>query len=83
MAWALFGAVAMLSAALYEQDKVHHVGVLGALENECCTWAPDVDESPSRMDALVWAVSELMSGARPAPVVMPLSVSRESPWSSS
>jgi predicted phage terminase large subunit-like protein len=46
-------------AALYEQGKVHHVGQLAYLEDEMCSWVPGMD-SPNRMDALVWALSELM-----------------------
>ena len=71
-------------ATLYEQGKVHHVGVLSALENECTTWTPDVDQSPNRIDALVWAISELESGSQPVPVVSAIPISRESqsPWSS-
>jgi len=62
-------------AALYEQGKVHHFNQLAALENECCTWTPDEDESPNRMDALVWAVSELM-GSGPVAVVAPIAIPR-------
>jgi phage terminase large subunit-like protein len=48
-------------AALYEQQKVHHVGTLSRLEDEMCTWsALENDPSPNRMDALVWALTELM-----------------------
>lgn len=52
-------------AALYEQGKVHHVGVFTALEDECCNWTPNSGQaSPDRLDALVWALSELMLGAQ-------------------
>lgn len=48
-------------AALYEQGKVHHVGMFAALEDQMCEWAPDESKySPDRMDALVWALTELM-----------------------
>ena len=49
-------------AALYEQDKVHHVGALSELEDQMCEWIPDDPKagSPDRMDALVWAVTDLM-----------------------
>ncbi|WP_240876892.1 DNA-packaging protein [Shimazuella soli] len=47
-------------AALYEQGKVHHVGSFGTLEDQMCTWAPSQMQSPDRMDALVWALTELM-----------------------
>ncbi len=50
-------------AALYEQGKVHHVGLLSKLEDEICTYAPLVStQSPGRMDALVWGVTDLMLG---------------------
>lgn len=48
-------------SALYERGLVHHVGMFGALEDEMCQWEPDSDmDSPNRMDALVWAMTELM-----------------------
>lgn len=48
-------------AALYEQRKVHHVGYLGELETQMCTWrATDGEPSPDRVDALVWALTELL-----------------------
>lgn len=47
---------------LYEQGKVHHVGYLPQLESQMTTWAPKEDDSPDRVDALVWAITELMGG---------------------
>jgi hypothetical protein len=47
---------------------VHHVGVgFRQLEDQLCEWSPLVDTySPDRLDALVWAVTELIgSGAQP------------------
>lgn len=50
-------------AALYEQGKVHHVGMFGKLEDEMCQYEPGVSKwSPNRLDALVWALTELMLG---------------------
>lgn len=46
-------------AALYEQGKVHHVGSFAYLEDQLCQWTPGED-SPDRLDALVWALTELM-----------------------
>ena len=46
-------------SALYEQGKAHHVGRLDALEDQMCTWTPGSEGSPDRMDALVWAITEL------------------------
>ena len=48
-------------AALYEQGRVHHVGEFPELEDELCTWVPG-DPSPDRLDALVWAITELQLG---------------------
>ena len=48
-------------SALYEQGKVHHVGMFPELEDELCNWDPLVDvKSPNRLDALVWAVTALV-----------------------
>jgi len=49
-------------AARYEKGEIHHVGNFSALEDEQCLWVPG-DDSPNRMDALVWALSDLMLGA--------------------
>jgi len=56
---------------LYEQGRVHHVGFFKALEDQMCEFTPDFDRktagySPDRVDALVWAISYLMLGTRPA-----------------
>ncbi len=59
-------------SALYEQRKVSHVGTFAALEDQMCAFTSDFDRSrmgysPDRVDALVWALTELMPGsARPA-----------------
>lgn len=48
-------------AALYEQNRIVHVGIHRDLEDQCCTWEPlSGDASPDRLDALVWAFTELM-----------------------
>ncbi|OYX44361.1 MAG: ATP-binding protein [Rhodobacterales bacterium 32-67-9] len=50
-------------AALYEQGRVHHSRGLGALEDQMCRMTVRGYEgkgSPDRVDALVWALSELM-----------------------
>ncbi|MFX8573903.1 hypothetical protein ABTM22_20430, partial [Acinetobacter baumannii] len=53
-------------AARYEQGLVHQVGPLVALEDEMATWVPTTARwSPNRVDALVWALSELMLDGRP------------------
>ena len=55
-------------AALYEKGEVHHVGAFPELEDQMCEWLPG-DESPDRLDALVWAITELASG--PGHVTIP------------
>lgn len=50
-------------AALYEQKKVHHVGALAKLESEMTTWdASSGAKSPNRLDAVVWALTDLVVG---------------------
>jgi phage terminase large subunit-like protein len=46
------------SAAIYEQGRVHHVGVLAELEDQLCNY-DGTGASPDRLDALVWALTEL------------------------
>jgi phage terminase large subunit-like protein len=46
-------------ASLYEQHRVHHVGLLAELEDQLCTWTPESGESPDHLDALVWGITEL------------------------
>jgi phage terminase large subunit-like protein len=49
-------------AALYEQGKVKHVRGFPALEDEMCDFGPEglsSGRSPDRLDALVWALTEL------------------------
>jgi len=47
--------------SLYEQGKVYHVKGLHKLENEMITWVPGIGKSPNRVDALVWALTDLSS----------------------
>jgi predicted phage terminase large subunit-like protein len=51
-------------ASLYEQGKVHHVGYFADLEQQMTEWEPGVSkESPDRLDAMVWALTELSEGS--------------------
>jgi phage terminase large subunit-like protein len=57
-------------AALYEQARVRHIGSLPLLEDEMCDFGPaglSSGRSPDRLDALVWALTDLMlaGGAEP------------------
>jgi predicted phage terminase large subunit-like protein len=55
-------------AALYEQGKISHVGSFPQLEDEMCTYTGlPGEKSPNRMDALVWALSELFLEAQGKP----------------
>lgn len=48
-------------AALYERGKVWHVPHLQKLEDQLCSYVPGVTtKSPDRLDALVWALTDLM-----------------------
>ena len=57
-------------AALYEQGRVAHVGAWQELEDQMCDFGPDGlfgGRSPDRLDALVWALTELMLNERRDP----------------
>jgi phage terminase large subunit-like protein len=47
-------------SALYERGRAHHVGKkFAALEEQMCGFLPNMAKSPDRVDALVWAATEL------------------------
>ncbi len=57
-------------AALDEQGRVHHVGAFPELEDQMCAMTAGFERasagfSPDRVDARVWALSELMLGELP------------------
>ncbi len=55
-------------AALYERGRVRHAGRFPALEDEMCAFgAPGGGGSPDRVDALVWALAELLLGGEGRP----------------
>lgn len=52
-------------SAIYEQGKVHHIGSFPELEKQMCYYVPgEVTESPDRMDALVYLITELIIKAK-------------------
>lgn len=52
-------------SALDEQGRIHHVGIFPELEDQMCNWNPlGGGKSPDRMDARVWALTELMVGSK-------------------
>lgn len=53
-------------AAMDEQGKDHHVGMFEKLEDQMCNFSPkNFSGSPDRMDAKVWAYTEMFFGDRP------------------
>jgi hypothetical protein len=48
-------------STLYQRDLIHHVGVFADTEYQQCNWVPG-EKSPDRLDANVWAFTELMAG---------------------
>jgi phage terminase large subunit-like protein len=57
--------------AFYEQARVKHVGNLHLLEDQMCEWDPAANgPSPDRLDAAVWALTDLMT-ARPPMQISP------------
>ena len=49
-------------AALYEQGRIHHCGNFAELEDQLCTYTHETRESPDRLDALVWGLTDLFIG---------------------
>lgn len=52
------------------RSKVYHVGIFDRLEDQMCAFTPDFDRkiegySPDRVDALVWALTELFPDVAP------------------
>ncbi len=59
-------------AMLYDQDRIRHVGTMPELEDEMVDFGPtglSSGRSPDRLDALVWALTELLLGPRAEPRV--------------
>ena len=69
-------------AALYEQGRVHHVGTFPELEDQMTSYVPGESASPDRLDALVWALTELMLGGRTVPLTGPSGGTKQSSWRS-
>jgi phage terminase large subunit-like protein len=67
-------------AALYEQAKVRHVKGLEELEAQMTGWTPNDGTSPDRMDALVWALTDLSSARKPVPAVEVITLGQSNSW---
>lgn len=63
-------------AGLYEQQRVHHVGLLPILEGQMTSWVPDEGTSPDRVDALVHGATYLY-GVGPSAVDVASPAARE------
>jgi phage terminase large subunit-like protein len=74
-------------SALYEQGRAHHVAAtpraFETLEDQLCSWAPGDAKSPDRLDALVWAATDLVIASTAVGAMVPASsdTGRDaSPW---
>lgn len=57
-------------SAHYAQGRVHHVGILGALEDQLCQFTNSGYKghgSPDRADAAIWALTELLDAGASVP----------------
>jgi phage terminase large subunit-like protein len=70
-------------SALYEQGRIHHVGNFPQLEDQQCSFTIDYDRardgSPDRVDALVWALTDLLVEPGPLPVIVTKSMLQPRP----
>lgn len=57
-------------AAVFEQGRAYFAGDFPDLIDELCTWVPDDPHSPDRLDAMTWAMSELIENRRAGFAVM-------------
>jgi len=71
-------------AAMYTQGRVKHVRPFEELEDQMCDFGLSglsSGRSPDRLDALVWAVTELSAPVRPGPRIRSLGGPALPPWS--
>lgn len=69
---------------LYEQKKVSHWGVFPQMEDQMCMYTGEEgEESPDRLDALVWGATELMLSGINTPVVPPPAMGAPNYWQGS
>jgi phage terminase large subunit-like protein len=67
--------------SLDEQGRIHHVGTLPRLEDQMTSWSPSAGgRSPDRVDARVWALTELMLRRARPQFGMVHAEERVSPW---
>jgi phage terminase large subunit-like protein len=76
------------AAALWELGRIYHVGEFPDLEDQMCSFTSGFDPktegwSPDRVDALVWAITDLFPAlsAPPAkPLARPINLSGRQGW---
>jgi phage terminase large subunit-like protein len=71
-------------SALYEIGKVRHIGYFNELENELVgmsTIGYTGEGSPNRVDAMVWAITELFPGVVNKPKELELEILPQTEWS--
>ena len=56
-------------ADLYNRDMVKHCGYFQDMEDQMCTWTPDIQESPDNMDALVWGLAYIAEINKPEIII--------------
>lgn len=60
-------------SALFEQGRIHMVGTFAELEDQLVEWVPASGQpSPDRLDALVWAIYDLMLERAPCQTAVEL-----------
>jgi phage terminase large subunit-like protein len=59
-------------AALYEQGRVHHVGLFAELEDQMVLFEGRDGAEDDRLDALVWALTDLLLRGEPSPRIRDL-----------
>jgi phage terminase large subunit-like protein len=62
-------------AALYAEGRIVHVGIHATLEEQMLAFGADGlarGRSPDRVDALVWAITDLMIDRGPVPAIRQL-----------
>jgi phage terminase large subunit-like protein len=65
-------------AALHEQGRIHFVGNHDSLEDQLVSWVPG-QQSPDRLDAFVWAMTDLMLGGGMSEVFSPNQIAKRLP----
>lgn len=68
-------------AHLYERKLVDHWGPFPLLEDQLCSFTgQDSEESPDRMDAMVWALTDLCLRTKAPPLVVAPQVENTNSW---